>query len=265
MMKSLLPAFALLMLPAIAQADDEALYRSTLVVTGDREETRVPVIPLGFELAAQKLTGNPDVARDPGFAEIAAKAASMIWSYTYHDRKFGVPIHDEQGTRDRPFILTFQFEKTRMDAALAKLGEKPWLGDRPTLAIMVEVTDMARTYMLAGDSEHGEDQRASFADASARFGLPVVFVKETELAAVGINAATLDMVPNEKWAALQTQVHADAIMLGHLDWDRKALGWHATWSLPLKPDAGFWEINGVNYDAAFREAVGGAAKRLRPN
>jgi len=265
MVKSLLlPVVVLLALPAVAQADDEVLYRSQLVVTGDREETRVPAIPKGFELAAQKLTGNPDVAKDPGFADISAKAGSMIWSYTYHDRKFGVPIHDEQGTRDRPFILTFQFEKTRMDAAMAKLGEKPWLGARPTLAVVLEVTDMTRTYMLAADSQHGEDQRASFADASVRFGLPVLFVTEADLQAAGITAANIDSAPKDKLAALQKQAHADAIVLGHLDWDHKALGWHATWSLPLKPEAGSWEINGVNYDAAFREAVGGAAKGLRP-
>lgn len=251
-------------LVAFAWADDDALYRSTLVVTGDREETRVPAIPQGFELAAQKLTGNPDIAQDPGFADLAAKAASMIWSYTYHDRKFGVPIHDEQGTRDRPFLLTFQFEKTRMDAAMAKLGEKPWLGPRPTLGIVMEVTDMARTYLLVSDSDRGEDQRASFADASARFGLPVVFAKEADLEAADITPASIDSVPKEKLAALQKQVQADTIMLGHLDWDAKALGWHATWALPLTPEVGSWEINGVNFDAAFRNAVGGAAKRLRP-
>ena len=59
-------------------------------------------------------------------------------------------------------------------------------------------------------------------------------------------------------------IDADAIVLGHLDWDAKALGWHASWSLPLKPETGSWDINGVNFDAAFRNAVGGAAKRLRP-
>lgn len=264
MVKRLILALALLALSSAAHADDDLLYRSTLVVTGDREETRVPVIPQGFELAAQKLTGNPDVASDPGFADISAKAGNMIWSYTYHDRKFGVPIHDEQGTRDRPFILTFQFEKTRMDAAMSKLGEKPWVGPRPTLGVVLEITDMARTYLLASDSEHGGDQRASFADASARFALPVAFAKESDLAAAGVDPATIDATAHDALVALQKQLQADAIVVGHLDWDAKALGWHAIWSLPLKPGAGTWEISGVNYDAAFRNAVGGAAKRLRP-
>jgi uncharacterized protein len=263
-MKSLLSVLAVLALPAGAMADDEALYRSTVVVTGDREETRVPAIPLGFELAGEKLTGNPDIAEDPGFSDIAAKASGMIWSYTYHDRLFGKPIHDEQGTRDRPFNLTFQFEKTRMDAAMAKLGEKPWLGPRPTLCIVMEVTDMARTYLLAADSAHGVDQRASFADASAHFAIPIVFAKESDLAAAGITVMSIDSVPPDELQALQQQAYADAILLGHLDWDAKAMGWHATWSMPLKSGAEKWETNGVNFDAAFRDAVGGAAKRMRP-
>ena len=60
MKKALLTLLAFLAFPGLANSDDDVLYRSSLIVTGDREETRVPAIPQGFELAAQKLTGNPD-------------------------------------------------------------------------------------------------------------------------------------------------------------------------------------------------------------
>ncbi|MBZ9739653.1 MULTISPECIES: DUF2066 domain-containing protein [unclassified Mesorhizobium] len=245
-----------------AHANDDLLYRSSVIVTGDREETRVPAIPQGFELAAQKLTGNPDIAHNPAFASLATGAPVMVWSYTYHDRMFGTPIHDEQGTRDRPFDLTFQFDRKRMDHAMALLGEMPWLGARPKLALLVEVTDMARSYMLAADGVHGSDLRSSFEDASTRFAIPIIFAKEADLSAIAQDK--VDAMSHESLARLQSRLGADAILVGHLDWETNEPGWHAVWRLPLGPDGRKWEVAGVNFDAAFRSAIGGAAKRLRP-
>lgn len=262
MKKALLTLLACLAFPVLAHADDDVLYRSSLIVTGDREETRIPVIPQGFELAAQKLTGNPDIARNPLFASLATGARAMVWSYTYHDRMFGIPIHDEQGTRDRPFDLTFQFDRKRMDDGMAALGEKPWLGARPKLALVVEVTDLARSYLLAADGAHGSDLRASFEDASTRFAIPIVFASEADLSAIA--PEKVDAIPQETLAGLKSRLGADAILVGHLDWETNEPGWRAVWRLPLGAQDKSWEIAGVNFDAAFRNAIGGAAKRLRP-
>ena len=261
MSKALLTLLSWFAFSALAQADDDVLYRSSLIVTGDREETRVPAIPQGFDLAAQKLTGNPDIAQNPLFTPLAIASRAMIWSYTYHDRMFGIPIHDEQGTRDRPFDLTFQFEPKRMNDAMTAMGEKPWLGARPKLAVVIEVTDMARSYLLAADGVHGSDLRASFEDASVRFAIPIVFAKETDLSAIA--PETLDETSQETLAGLKSRLGTDAILVGHLDWESGKPGWHAVWRLPLAEQDLHWEIAGVNFDAAFRNAIGGAAKRMR--
>ena len=237
---------------ASAEVQDNPLYRAQVIVTGDREETRIPIIPEGFQRAAQKLTGNPDIAENPNFASVASKASSFLWSYTYHDRMFGRPIHDEQGTRDRPFDLTLQFDQKLMDAALAKLGESAWLSNRPTLGLIVSVTDMANTYVLASDGLHGEDQRASFADAAARFAIPIRFPAQ----------AGISQPPDIE--NLKSIMHVDDILEGSLAWDAKALGWKGRWHLATGAQKDAWEISGVNFDAAFRNAMGGAAKRLRP-
>ncbi|TPM34171.1 DUF2066 domain-containing protein [Mesorhizobium sp. B2-3-4] len=262
MKKALLTLLAWFAFSAVANADDDVLYRSSLIVTGDREETRVPAIPQGFELAAQKLTGNPDIAQNPAFASLAVGSRGMVWSYTYHDRMFGIPIHDEQGTRDRPFDLTFQFDRKRMNDAMAAMGELPWLGARPKLAVVIEVTDLARSYVLAADGPHGSDLRSSFEDASARFAMPIVFARETDLA--GITPEKIDTMSLEVLTGLKSKLRADAILVGHLDWETREPGWHAIWRLPLSAHSPIWETAGVNFDAAFRHAVGGAAKRLRP-
>ncbi|WP_149904251.1 hypothetical protein [Mesorhizobium sp. SARCC-RB16n] len=63
----------------------------------------------------------------------------------------------------------------RKRAASSRVSSIPsatQLGARPKLALVVEVTDMARSYVLAADGVYGSDLRASFEDASARFAIP---------------------------------------------------------------------------------------------
>ena len=248
---------------ATAQQPENPLYSASVIVTGDREETRIPMIPQAFAVATAKLSGNPDIVENPAFAAVAAKSRDYVWSYTYHDRMFGRPIHDEQGTRDRPFDLTVQFDQKMLDAALKSLGEKPWPEPRPHLGVILAVTDMARSYLLTEGGEHGADQRAAFADASTRYAIPVSFPTEVDLATAGIGTGSLDNASFETLELLRGKLHVDALLLGHLEWNKTELGWTGTWRVPQKLDLGSWNIHGVNFDAAFRDAVGGAAKRLR--
>ncbi|WP_149906005.1 hypothetical protein [Mesorhizobium sp. SARCC-RB16n] len=52
MKKALLTFLSWFAFAVAGHADDDILYRSKVIVTGDREETRVPAIPQGFELPA---------------------------------------------------------------------------------------------------------------------------------------------------------------------------------------------------------------------
>jgi hypothetical protein len=248
--------------PANAGSSPELseLYRASMIVTGDREETRFPAIAECFAMAMAKASGNRDISQNPKFPQWASRARSFVWSYTYHDRLFGRQIHDEQGTRDRPFDLTVQFDKAMLDEALADMGEKPWPAPRPKLLILVGVKDMVKSYILANGDAQGQDLRDAFEDASARFAFPIVFAGRDALDADGITYATLADPNQATLQKIARSLGADYVLTGKLVWDSKALGWVGTWRLNLGAQSAAWTIRGVNYDAAFRDAVGGAAQ-----
>src|ERR671933_505638 len=91
----------------------------------------------------------------------------------YRDLLGGVPVHDEQGTRDRPYELTADFDPARIDAALRSLGRAPWTAARPRLVVFLRVRTGTGPYVLASDGARGRDQRESLADAAYRFGVPL--------------------------------------------------------------------------------------------
>ncbi len=81
------------------------IYTTRAVVTGKDERNR----PLGFKLCFEdvlvKVSGDPSVVRDSRFENLAANAGQYVSTFSYRDRLEGKPVHDEQGTYDRPHFL----------------------------------------------------------------------------------------------------------------------------------------------------------------
>ena len=54
-------------------------------------------------------------------------------------------------------------------------------------------------------------------------------------------------------------------LLGTLAWSKQLLAWKAAWQLEANGMSHRWAIEGVNFDAAFRNGVSGAAQILSGN
>ena len=199
-------AFALLlvvMANGIAFATDTGdLYRGRTLVTGMRDETRLPGFTTCLLDVLAKVTGDARLLRDPRAEKMAGGAAGFVIDFTYRDRLEGIPIHDEQGSRDRPYDLTATFDQAKVDAAVQKLDRKPWTDARPRLALFLAVQNGPTLYVLASDGPHGRDQRESLEAVSWQIGMPVVLPDEAALTRVGLDAATLAVADLGKLAAL---------------------------------------------------------------
>ena len=110
------------------------LYQSHAIVTGTDMRGR----PVGFAACLTdvlvKVSGDPKLADDPRVAELAQHADRLVAGFQYRDLYSGIPKHDEQGTRDRPYTLVVAFDPAKIDAVLADLGDQPWTVERPRLA-----------------------------------------------------------------------------------------------------------------------------------
>src|SRR5262249_19080822 len=135
------------------------VYTTSAVVTGKDERNR----PLGFKLCFEdvlvKVSGDAGVVSDSRFTTVAANAGHYVSTFSYRDRLEGIPVHDEQGTYDRPFFLTCHFDPQKIDGVLKTLGRTPWLGHRPRLAMVVVVHGRTKSGILSRDGAFDPDMR----------------------------------------------------------------------------------------------------------
>ncbi|MGH6945975.1 MAG: DUF2066 domain-containing protein [Kiloniellales bacterium] len=248
-----------------AAATLDALYQAGTIVTGQGEEGRALGFPVCLEHVLVKVSGDPRLAGDPRVAALAGEAGDYVSDFRYRDRLAGIQIHDEQGSRERSYELTVDFDPARIDAALRSLGREPWSAPRPRLALFLAVRIGTAYYALASDGARGRDQRDALAAESERFGLPLALPSEAALAGAGLG---VERLPAADLAALDTvakTIGADLALAGELTWSDEALGWIADWRLGAEGETHRWGIRGVSFDAAFRNALGGAAQILSGN
>ncbi|BAV52353.1 hypothetical protein MesoLj113a_51320 [Mesorhizobium sp. 113-1-2] len=254
--------FGLASRPAVAATLDE-LYQSQTIVTGQGEVNR----QIGFrdclDRVLVRVSGDQRLLEKPEMAALRDKAGSFVDSFRYHDRLEGIPIHDEQGTHDRPHDLTCLYKPATVDKLLAQLGSRPWLGERPTLTVFLSTEQGARHFLLSAEEERGETMRESFANAADPLSMHVAFPKAAQLADLGEQ----DMGENDmaRLDLLAKQANGAQALVGSIVWSHKELGWIADWRLTGNGKTYRWQIRGVSFDEAFRVAIGGAAQILSGN
>jgi uncharacterized protein len=250
--------------PALG-ADNGDLYRGRTLVTGIRDETRIPAVPACLLDVLAKVSGDARLITDPRAHKIAAGGTLLVTEYSFRDRLAGRQIHDEQGTRDRPYFLTISFDPPMVDAALASLGSKPWVSERPHLALFLVIDNASTAYALASDGVFGRDQRDSLEAAAWQTGMKITLPREAALAREGLSAASLPMAGQAKFDRLAKAIGADLALTGKLVWNKGTLGWAAEWRLFDGRTSHDWKIKDVNFDDAFRNALRGSAQILSGN
>jgi len=248
--------------PSTAQPGSlDDLYTTRAIVTGSDERNR----PLGFSLCFEdvlvKVSGDPNVVKDARFGTLVANAGQYISKFSYRDRFEGKPVHDEQGTHDRPHFLTCQFDPQKIDGVLKTLGWKPWLGHRPRLLMLLVVRGARSRDILSSDGAFDPDMREALANAAQRYGLTITLPSVVTLQSKQITFNTA----GARLLRIAEASGAELPIVGSLIWSDAALGWVATWKLEASGHHYRWSVSGVNYDEAFRNAVRGAARVLSGN
>src|SRR5215212_6277557 len=172
----------------------ENIYQAQTITTGLMEENRPAALARCLMDVLVKASGDPRLLNDRRAADISQDAGRLVRAFRYRDRLEGVPIHDEQGTRDRPHDLTVDFDPDRVVEALRTLGREPWTAERPLIALIVSVHFGSAPYILAQDGERGIDQREALQAASQRVGIPVTLPKKAVVEASRMDPSAVPVI-----------------------------------------------------------------------
>jgi hypothetical protein len=233
--------------------EPNSLYEAVAITTGNDTRYRAKGFDDAFREVAVKVTGEPRLFTDPRIIALGAHADPLISSFQYIDQQPGFRHHDEQGTYDWPFNLIVRFDPTRLDLALAELGEKPWRGERPTVLPVIAVRGLKASYLLSAEAPVGAIQRTSLGNSGDKFGMAVRIPTMAELSEWGVSM--------ERPLPLIESTGNEARVCGKLEFrDTAPIGWTGSWRMRWQKTDYAWSIMGVNFDTAFNNIVAGVVR-----
>ena len=212
-----------------------------------------------------KVSGAQKLAGDRRLAAYKSNAKIFVSAFSYHDQFSGKPKRDEQGTRDRPYDLTVDFEDKKIDDVLKVLGLKPWLSHRPRLAVFVEMEQGPKNYIVTADGAQSDLQRDALLAAADRRGMDIVLPSAQALAKSNFSGAKLKAAPPSTLTPVAAELGGEVALVGQLVWDDRKLGWATQWQMDWHGRTHRWQVQGVTFDEAFRRGIGGAAQVLSDN
>jgi hypothetical protein len=247
-------------LDAVLAQSTSQLYRTQAIVTGTGEANR----QIGFRDCLRqelvKVSGDQKVLVAPDLAAMLERAGSFVFEFRYHDRLEGIPIHDEQGTHDRPQDLTCVYKPETIDDLLQSLGRKPWLGNRPQLGVFLAVRDAKRSFVLASDGTESPYMAESLQAATIPLHMSIALPDQGQLASAGLDVVTLKQSEMARLDLLAKGIGADTALSGSIKWSDADLGWVADWRVTHEGRIYSWQVRGVSFDEAFRNAIRGSAE-----
>jgi uncharacterized protein len=246
---------------ARAATDLGDLYEAQTIITGEREETRLPGFAECLDYVLVKVSGDPRLIGDKRVAALAGQAGDFVRDFRYHDRMSGIPHHDEQGTRDRPYDLIVTFDRAKIDAALRSLGREPWSAARPRIVVFLGMRNLTTEFMVAGDGERALERSALIA-AAAQLGIPIALPVQAALADSGLRFENLPTADPSRLGQTATANGGELALTGRMVWSAEALSWIADWRLGAAGRTYQWQARSVTFDDGFRQAMGGVAQIL---
>jgi len=228
------------------------LYTAQTIVTGTGEPERTRGFRAGLEDVVVKLTGDARLASSPELAGLLRDPHRLIERFEYEDRMKGIPVHDEQGTRERPHFLRMRFKTEDIEAELARLRLAKWAEPRPLLAIWLAVRTAKDSYLLQNRGDRGYGQRAVIAEAALRRGIPVHLPPGAPAQQSAVTFA--DIAESRLDGAKEASSHCNAWLFGLLSVTAEGY-WNIAWHLEWEGKQRTWNRAGVSFDTALKDGL----------
>ena len=243
---------------AAGAQQDSDLYKAVAFVTGTQEPERSRGFRNGLEQAVAKLTGRAGLIGSPRLLPYLDRVGEFVASYEYEDRMKGIPVHDEQGTRERPHFLRIVFAKAKLDDLLAQLSWAKWPLPRPRLAVLLAVGVPKGRYVLTRTGVEGYGQREVLKSVSEKRAVPTALPQDSET----ISVEDIESDRTNKIDLASRAAGGDCPLTGVLRLDAKGIYWNMRWTLRCQGKSETWSLDGVTYDTALASGLEESARLL---
>lgn len=207
-----------------------SLYQVEASVDSQSAESRASAVREGFLQILTKLTGDPNVAKNPLIKSSLLKADYYVQEYSY-----SAPT-----TNSSQYIISIHFDAADINRLLKKAGVSYWGNNRPLMLAWLVLTDQQNQHQIIGN-ETPDNILKEMKQQSTKYGLPLIFpmMDVSDLNHISPQDIIDRTHPVLKEAS--SRYLPDALLIGHIQ--ESAEGYTSQWQLVVNKDQWTWNIS----------------------
>lgn len=225
------------------------LYHADLPVSSQSDDERAQAVRQGFAQLLIKLTGNPDIEKNPDIKDAMKRADYFVQEYSY----------SSPTTNSATYFIHITFEPSDVDRLLHKSGLAYWGEKRPLILVWLAVTDTKNVTEIIGNETPG-DVLDTMKVESNKLGLPLIFplMDVIDMSQVSVDEVTSMSLPVLKQAG--KRYAPNAYLIGKIEPSND--GYQSEWQLILDNDEWTWTITDKSMDSVITEVLNQASQAL---
>lgn len=226
-----------------------SLYQADMPVATQSEDERAEAVKAGFLQVLVKISGNPDIDKNPVIKSSLQKADYFVQEFSY----------SASSPSSSTYSIHIRYDTDDVNKLVKKAGVASWGETRPLLLAWVVVTNNKKTTEIMGSDDQG-DVINVMKQQGKKFGLPLIF---PVMDVIDMNQVSLDDVVGSKIPVLKEagkRYAPDGLLIGTLQQTKD--GWQSQWQLVLHGHQWHWTIADKTPDNLFANLLNQVSQAL---
>ncbi len=237
-------------MPAAFAVKMLSLYQAQLPVAAQSDDLKATAIKDGFLQVLIKLSGNPEISKNPIIAANLSRADYYVQEISYSSTT----------TTSSEYIIRIRYDADAVNYLLKKAGVSCWGNSRPLILVWLAVSDHDKaTEIISNETQN--DIFALAKDQGKKFGLPLIFpvMDVDDVSQVSTDDVTDMVMPVLKEAA--KRYAPDALLIGKMQVGQGG-NIESEWRLASSGEEWNWTITDKTPEAVLYTVVNQVSQTL---
>lgn len=237
---SVLPAFAVKV---------TSLYQAELPVSSQAEDVKAKAVKAGLLQVLVKISGDPDITKNPLIHAALNKADYYIQEYSYSSTT----------TDSSHFLIQIHYNPADINRLLKKAGVAYWGENRPLILVWLAVASPQQGTIIIGNEAPGTIY-ASMKLQGKKYGLPLIFPMMDVADVSQVSPADITQMAVPVLQEAGKRYEADALLIGKFG--KQDNLYQGQWQLVMGNNTWNFTGSGATLDAAIDTVMSNVSQTL---
>lgn len=226
-----------------------SLYQAEVPVSSQSPESRAEAVKEGFQQVLVKVTGDPEVIKDPAIQESLQKSDYYVQEFSY----------SSSTTSSSQYYLKIKYDPEDINRLLKRASINYWGENRPLILVWLAVTGSQQEIDIISNEDPG-DILSAMKQEGKKYGIPLIF---PVMDMADVSKVSAEEISNMSISTLKEagkRYTPDAFLIGKIE--PTSDGYESQWQLVMGKRQWNWTITDKSTEVVIEKLLNQISQTL---